>query len=89
MATHALPPLDTPLGLEPDLWARLEALAESAGKSASELAGAVLRDFLEENEQHLAAIDAGIVAADAGELVGLDEVKAGVERRLAALSARR
>jgi|HubBroStandDraft_4_1064222.scaffolds.fasta_scaffold744270_2 RHH-type rel operon transcriptional repressor/antitoxin RelB len=82
MTTHAIP-------LEPDLWARLEELAASAGRSASELAAAVLRDFLEENARHLDAIDAGIAEADAGELVGLDEVKAGVERRLAALSARR
>jgi predicted transcriptional regulator len=77
MATHA------PSGLDHDLWDRLEKLADSAGRSASELADAVLRDFLDENEQHLTAIHAGIASADAGELVDFDEVEADAQRRLA------
>jgi predicted transcriptional regulator len=65
-----------PTGFDAHLWKRLETLAESAGRSASELADAVLRDFLDEIERHLAAIDVGIAAADAGELIDFDEVEA-------------
>ena len=83
MTTHA------PTGFDVHLWKRLEALAESAGRSASELAAAVLRDFLEENERHLAAIDVGIAAADAGELIDFDDVEADVQKKLAALTTRR
>jgi predicted transcriptional regulator len=88
MTTHVLPSLDSPLVVDRAIRARLERLAEAAGRSVSDLAGAVLREFVDENERHLAAIEAGIVEADAGALVPYDEVKAGVERRLAALSAR-
>ena len=71
------------------LWERLEKLAESAGSSAPELVDAVLRDFLDENERQLAAIDAGIAAADAGDLIDFDVVEADVQKKLAALSVRR
>lgn len=50
---------------------------------------AVLRDFVEENERQLAAIDAGIAAADAGDVLDYEEVKAGIQKKLAALSAKR
>lgn len=80
MATHA------PTSFDADLWKRLETLAESTGRSASELADAVLRDFLDENERHLAAIDVGIAAADAGELIDFEDVDADVQKKLAALS---
>jgi predicted transcriptional regulator len=83
MATHA------PTGFDAQLWQRLETLAESAGRSASELADAVLRDFLDENERHLAAIDVGIAAADAGDLIDFDDVEADVQKKLAALSTKR
>jgi predicted transcriptional regulator len=89
MATHALSGLDMSPSLDPQLWARLERLAQGAGRSVSELAGAVLRDFVDENERQLAAIDAGIAAADAGDLIEYDEVKADVQAKLAALAARR
>jgi predicted transcriptional regulator len=45
-------------------------------------------DSRDENEQHLAAIEAGIAAADAGELIDFEEVEADVRKRLAALLAR-
>jgi predicted transcriptional regulator len=77
------------LGVAPDLWDRLEKLARSAGRSTSELADVALRDFLDESEQHLAAIDEGIAAADAGDLIGFADVEADVQRKLAALSTRR
>jgi predicted transcriptional regulator len=83
MTTHA------PTGFDAHLWTRLETLAESAGRSASELAAAVLRDFLDDNERHLAAIDVGIAAADAGELLDFDEVEADVRKKLATLATKR
>jgi predicted transcriptional regulator len=89
MTTRALTGLDTPVTLDPAVWTRLQELAESAGRSVSELAGAVLRDFVDENDRHLAAIDVGIAAADAGELIDFEEVEADVHKQLAALSARR
>ena len=64
------------LVLDPQLQARIERLAEAAGRSASELVGSVLRAFLDENERALAAIDAGIEEADAGVLLAYDDVKA-------------
>lgn len=83
MATHA------PTGFDAHLWKRLETVAESAGRSASELADALLRDFLDENERHLAAIDVGIAAADAGDLIDFEEVEADIQKKLAALSTKR
>jgi predicted transcriptional regulator len=72
-----------PLVLDPHLRARLEKLAEASGCTASELASAVLGlgDSLDENERELAAIDAGIEEADAGQLIDYDDVKASVDAR--------
>lgn len=89
MATHTLPSLDSIPAQDPDVWARLERLAAVAGRSVSELASAVLRDFVDESEQHLAALEAGVAAADAGDLIDFEEVEADLEKKLAALSARR
>ena len=89
MSTRVLAGVNPPLDLDPQLWARLKKLAETADRSVSELAAAALRGFLDENERHLAAIDAGIAAADAGELIDFAEVEANVETKLAALLARR
>ena len=89
MSTHAIASLDASLTLDPQLWTRLEKLAEAAGRNVSELAGAVLRDFLDENERQLTAIDAGIAEADAGELLDSDDVKKELQGKLAALAARR
>ena len=83
MATHK------PTGFDAQLWQRLETLAESAGRSASELADAVRRDFLDENERHLAAIDVGIAAADAGDPIDFEDVEADARKKLAALSTKR
>ncbi len=83
MSSHA------PLVLEAEVWDRLEKLAESAGRSVSDLADAVLRDFLDANEGQLAAIDAGIAEADAGEVHDLSIVKAGIQEKLSALTTKR
>ena len=89
MSAYTKAGLTPPLALDPYLWARLEKLAEAAGRSVSELAGAVLRDFLDENEQQLAAIDAGITEADAGQLLDYDDVKADILAKLSARAAQR
>jgi len=89
MSTRALPSPYAPLALDPHVWARLEKLAEAAGRSVSDLAGAVLRDFIDENERQLAAIDAGIAEADAGKLLDFDEVKAEIKGKLSNLSTKR
>jgi predicted transcriptional regulator len=47
------------------------------------------REELEEDERHLAAIDEGIAAADAGELIDFADVEADVRKKLASLSIRR
>lgn len=88
MSSHALADRDAPLVLDPQLRVRLEELAEALGRDASKLADAVLRQFLDESERHLAAIDAGIAEADAGELLDYDEVKAEVLEKLSALPRR-
>ena len=89
MATYALPSLALSPPVEPELWARLERLAQTIGCGVQELAAQALRDFVEDQEHQLTAIDAGIAEADAGELIDFADVKADVARKLAALSAKR
>ena len=86
MSTQAPADADLRVTLDPSLRARLEKLAEVFGRDASELVGAVLRDFLDENERQMAAIDAGIEEADAGELLDYEDVKADALKKLSALA---
>lgn len=86
MSTQALLGIDAQLFIDPSLCERLERLAAAIDRDASELAGAALRSFLDENEQHMAAIDAGIAEADAGHLLDYDEVKADVLEKLSAFA---
>lgn len=89
MSIHAPIGLDTTLSLDPQLHARLEKIAEAAGRSASEIVAAVVRQFLDENERDLAAIDAGVEEADAGQLLDYDDVKADVLAKLSARTSKR
>ena len=89
MSAHAPTGLDPMLILDPQLRARLEKIAEAAGRSASEIVAAVARQFLDENEHDLAAIDAGIEEADAGQLLEYDAVKADVLAKLSARTSKR
>jgi predicted transcriptional regulator len=89
MSAHAPTGLDPLLMLDPQLRARLEKIAEAAGRSASEIVAAVVRQFLDENERDLAAIDAGIAEADAGQLLDYDDVKADVLAKLSARTSKR
>ena len=82
MSTDAPVGADMLLALEPSLRERLEKLAAASGRDASELVGAALRTFLDENERQLAAIDAGIAEADAGDLLDYEEVKADVMEKV-------
>lgn len=88
MSTPALAGVDAQLVIDPSLRERLEKLAAAIGRDASELAGAALRGFLDENEQQMAAIDAGIAEADAGHLLDYDKVKASFQEKLSALAKR-
>lgn len=83
MSTETLPLL-----IDPDVRARLERVATDTGHTASALAGAVLRDFLDESDAYDAAIQAGIDDVEAGRVVSFEEVKADVEAQLAALRAK-
>ena len=49
----------------------------------------MLRQFLDENEHDLAAIDAGIEEANAGQLLDYDDVKADVLAKLSARTSKR
>lgn len=88
MSARAMSRPDASLLVDPELQGRLARIAEVAGRTVSELVSAVLRDFVEENERQLAAIDAGIAAADAGDVLDYEDVKAGIQKKLAALSAK-
>jgi predicted transcriptional regulator len=87
MTTRVVGRINPPLDLDRQLWVRLKKLAETSDRSVSELVSAALRSFLDENDRHLAAIDAGIAATDAGELIDFAEVEADVEKKLAALGS--
>jgi predicted transcriptional regulator len=89
MSTHAPSTSASPPSIDPQLWARLQRLAAAAGCGAGDLVVDVLREFADEEERHLAAIDAAMAEADAGEIVDYDDVKVDVARKLAELSARR
>ncbi len=75
-----------PLMIDADVRARLERVAAERGHNASSLAGAVLRDFLDEDDQFAAMIQVGIDEANAGELIDFEVVKARMEERLKQLS---
>jgi predicted transcriptional regulator len=83
MSTETLPLL-----VDADVRARLERVAAETGHSASALAGAVLREFLDEDDQFAAMVQEGIDEADAGKLISFEDFKADVAAQLAKLSAK-
>lgn len=85
MSAHGL---TANLVLDPSLHVRLEKLAAASGRDALELVVAVLRDFLDENDRQMQAIDAGIEEADAGQLLDYEDVRADALEKLRALSKR-
>src|SRR6266536_2693628 len=58
---------------------RLERLAKSTGRSRSFLAAEAINEYLDVNEWQVAGIRRAIEAADRGELISQDQVKAWVE----------
>ncbi len=84
MSTETLP-----LQIDANIQARLERVARETGHNASALAGAVLRDFLDESDAYDAAIQEGIDDVEAGRVVSYEDVKRDVEARLAELMARK
>ena len=65
----------TSLSLDDDLAKELQALAEREGKRPADLVRDLVRAY-HERQRYLAAIDEGIRAADAGDLVDGDIVDA-------------
>mgnify|MGYP001403947548 CR=1 FL=1 len=65
----------TSLSLDDDLVKELQTLAEREGKKPTELVRDLVRAYLE-RQRYLAAIDEGIRAADAGDLIDGDVLDA-------------
>lgn len=65
----------TSISLDDDLAKELQALAEREGKKPDELVRDLVRAY-RERQRYLAAIDEGIRAADAGDLIDGDLVDA-------------
>ena len=63
------------LSLDPEITAQLEELAKDEGRSSADLVRDALRAYLA-RRRYLAALDEGIRAADAGNLVDGNEVEA-------------
>lgn len=81
-------PKTQPLMIDEDIRARLEKVAAERGHSASKLAGAVLRDFLDDDDEFAAMVQVGIDDAEAGRLISFEDFKADVEAQLAPLRAK-
>ena len=64
------------LKLDDDLKSRLEKLAKASGQELSAFVAGALRMLLDDNDEMVAAIEAGAREADRGEVVAFDDVKA-------------
>ena len=64
--------------LSPTIRRRLERLAKSTARTRSWLAVEALEKYLADNEWQVEAIDEGVCAADAGDVVAHGDVKAWV-----------
>lgn len=60
----------------------LRSLAAATGGSRSQLAAEALRNYVESENQFVAAVEEGIKAAEEGRLIDHDAVVAELERRL-------
>jgi RHH-type rel operon transcriptional repressor/antitoxin RelB len=65
--------------LPPEIEQRLESVAQRVHRSKSTLAAEAIEEFLAVQEWQIAAIDEGIAAAERGELIPHEEVKAWAE----------
>jgi len=64
--------------LEPELSAQVTAIAEALDRPKSWIVEQALKDYVSVQQWQLAAIDEGIAAADAGDLVDHEDVVAWV-----------
>jgi predicted transcriptional regulator len=76
------------LELDEDLQERLEALAKASGQELNAFVSSALRSMLDDNDEMIAAIEAGVQEADRGDVLDFDDVKAELAAKLAALQAR-
>lgn len=76
------------LELDEDLQERLEALAKASGQDLNAFVTSALRSMLDDNDAMVAAIEAGVQAADRGDVLDFDDVKAELAAKMAALQAR-
>ena len=60
--------------VEPEVKARLDALADATQRSRSFLAAEAIREYVEINEWHLQEIQNGVAEADAGDFASDDEL---------------
>ncbi len=60
--------------VEPEVKARLDALADATQRSRSFLAAEAIREYVEINEWQLQEIQNGVAEADAGDFVSEDEL---------------
>jgi RHH-type rel operon transcriptional repressor/antitoxin RelB len=65
--------------LTPEVKQRLESVAQRVRRSESLLAAEAIEEFLAVQEWQLAAIEEGIAAAERGELIPHEDVRAWVE----------
>lgn len=70
--------------LDDEIRKRLGGLAAATSRSMSYLAAEALKQYLDDNEWQIKAIQEGIDAADAGRLVSHQEIEAKWEHRRAA-----
>ena len=68
--------------LQPEKEAQLAQIAAQRGLKTDELAEQVLSRYLEDDKRFIEAVNIGIAAADRGEFVEHDEMRARVERIL-------
>lgn len=66
----------------PDTEARLAQFAASEGKDAAQVVEETIARVLDQRAQFLDAVERGIAAADRGELIEHQAVKASIERLL-------
>jgi predicted transcriptional regulator len=68
--------------LQPEKEAQLAQIAAEKGLKADELAEQVLSRYLEDDKRFIEAVNIGIAAADRGEFVEHDEVRARIQKIL-------
>ena len=68
--------------LQPEKEARLAQIAAQRGLKTDELAEQVLSRYLEDDKRFIEAVNIGIAAADRGEFVEHDEVRARIKQIL-------